>query len=558
MGAHRTVTLAVLVLLAAAVRSTFSTEFVEYYGLLGVSRDVSPADLKKTFRKRSIDLHPDKNRAPDAVAQFQALREAYECLSDPASRQYYDTYEETWAEMKEYEEKHLKSFQRQMFQQGGRVYMKNVEVELEEMFLGEAHVQMLHQSFAAKLLGNFPGVWVLFFGNPHCGPCRQMAPKIKHFAREVASSRDWLRVGTVNMGVNANGNLLDHFGAATNTIPQVILVAPTGGTGLGLQSRLADFEIFDRGRDGGWAFARRLLAACEQLRDSAVPELRAVSGGGVASAVAEGQRIAAADGGPDANPRAKWAVLVVDDSNAAAGLVPVFRRLAQKTRHAGFVFRVLQCTDDPDADAHAASVHACEEAESFPELRLYGSRHAAAGGEPELLLATDPSELLSGGAVDAERYGYDEEQTGFAIFVEAMFRTSSPGEERFPKSVTVTGSPRSTFVNGEFTLIGTSNGRPLYKKKNNNVYLRWLSPSQRGQTKGAWLLSDTPEPLDQGWAFMELDQLVPVGGDGWKLLSEGGNGFRLETGMTAVNSEDWAVRESGREDSSTASTKSEL
>lgn len=528
-----------LLLLAAVVRSASPTEFVEYYNLLGVPRDASAAELKKTFRKRSVELHPDKNRAADAVEQFQLLRSAYECLSDPESRQYYDMYEETWAEMKEYKEKHLKSMQRQMFQQGGRMYMKNVEVNLEEMFWGDPHVQMLHQSFAPKLLSNFPGVWVLFFGNPHCGPCRQTAPKISHFARQVAASRDWLRVGTVNMGVDANEILLDHFGAAAQRIPQVVLVAPAGGIGLGLRSRLADFEIFDRGNDAARDFARRLLGACEQLRASAVRELGATPGGTLASAVADGQRAAAAARSPDADPNAKWIVLVVDGSNTAAVLAPVFRRLAQRSQHAGFVFRVLQCGGEDD------SPRVCREAGSFPELRLYVSRSAAAGGEPELVLATDPSELLSDGAKDAERYGYELEQVGFGIFLEALFRTSSPGEGRYPKSLTLTGCSRSTFLNGPLALIGTSNGRPLYKRPGHNMYLRWLLGSQRGQSEGAWIVSDTPESLDQGWAYMVRDQIVPIG-EGWMLLSEtrGRNRFNPEPGVMVVNGEDWAVKTS--------------
>ena len=235
-----------LLLLSLAVRAVLSSdEFMEYYGLLGVDRDVASSDLKRIFRKRSVELHPDKNRSADAVRQFQGLREAYECISDPASRQYYDLYGENWADMKEYKEKHLKSTRQQMVRQGMQMYVKHVQVDIEEMFWGDPHVTMLHQSFAPRVLGGFDGVWALFFGNPQCGPCRRAAPLVKRFAAEHARGRgDWLRVGTVNMAVGSNGNLLGHFGSAARGIPQVILVAPSGGAGgrtPGLQSRLADF-----------------------------------------------------------------------------------------------------------------------------------------------------------------------------------------------------------------------------------------------------------------------------------------------------------------------------
>ena len=118
--------LLLLLLLSLAVRSALSSDFVEYYGLLGVDRDVATEDLKRVFRKRSVELHPDKNRSSDAVRQFQGLREAYECISDPASRRYYDAYGENWAEMKEYKEKHLKTTQQQMVRQGQRMYVKHV------------------------------------------------------------------------------------------------------------------------------------------------------------------------------------------------------------------------------------------------------------------------------------------------------------------------------------------------------------------------------------------------------------------------------------------------
>jgi len=557
----RNVVLTVLVMLAAAVRPVSSTDFIEYYSLLGVSRDAPTSELKKNFRKRSVELHPDKNRAANAVEQFQMLRTAYECLLDPKSRSYYDTYRETWAEMKEYKEKHLTSTQRQMFQQGGRMFMRDVEVNLEEMFWGDQHVQILHQSFAAKLLGNFPGVWVLFFGNPHCGPCRKTAPQISHFARQVAAQRrDWLRVGTVNMGADANEMLLNHFGAAAQRIPQVILVAPSGGSGLGLGARLADFEIFDRGNDNAQNFSRRLLGAAEQLRASAVPALDVPPGTDLGPAVAAAQRGAGAGAAwsADADPRAKWVVLVVDGSNASAGLAPVFRRLAQRSRHAGFVFRVLRCGGDGDDGAPpAASARACGEAASFPELRLYGPAAAGGGaGQPELLLATRPSQLLSGAAEDAQRYGYDLEQAGFGIFLEGVFRASSPDSEgRYPRSLRVAGCTGSLFINGPFALIGTSNERPLYKRPNQDYYLRWLLPSQRGSNAGAWIISDTPEPLDQGWAYMEQDQLVPIG-EGWMVLSEqrGRKYFNLQYGMSVVNGEDWAVRSANRK----ASHSSEL
>jgi molecular chaperone DnaJ len=64
----------------------------EYYELLGVVRDASEADIKKAYRKLAMELHPDRNKAPDAEEQFKQLTEAYEVLRDPDKRSRYDRY----------------------------------------------------------------------------------------------------------------------------------------------------------------------------------------------------------------------------------------------------------------------------------------------------------------------------------------------------------------------------------------------------------------------------------------------------------------------------------
>ena len=62
-----------------------------YYAILGVSPNADAAEIKAAYRRRAKELHPDRNRAPDAAARFRLLNEAYEALNEPASRALYDT-----------------------------------------------------------------------------------------------------------------------------------------------------------------------------------------------------------------------------------------------------------------------------------------------------------------------------------------------------------------------------------------------------------------------------------------------------------------------------------
>ena len=63
-----------------------------YYDVLGVARSATEEEIRRAFRKRALEWHPDRNQSKEAAERFKEFNEAYQALIDPAKRSVYDRY----------------------------------------------------------------------------------------------------------------------------------------------------------------------------------------------------------------------------------------------------------------------------------------------------------------------------------------------------------------------------------------------------------------------------------------------------------------------------------
>lgn len=77
-------------------------QFKDYYAILGVPRGSDQKEIKRAFRKKAREHHPDLNQDnPEAETKFKEVNEAYEVLSDSDKRSMYDRYGSDWKRYKD-------------------------------------------------------------------------------------------------------------------------------------------------------------------------------------------------------------------------------------------------------------------------------------------------------------------------------------------------------------------------------------------------------------------------------------------------------------------------
>ncbi|GAA3561623.1 J domain-containing protein [Snuella lapsa] len=139
--------------------------FIDYYKILGISKNATEADIKKAYRKLARKYHPDLNPNDKAAEKkFKEINEANEVLSNPENRKKYDAYGEHWQHAEAYEaakqqqQKQRQGQGQQTYYQGSGDFSENDFSEFFENMFGHARdprsgssVKFRGQDFNAEL-----------------------------------------------------------------------------------------------------------------------------------------------------------------------------------------------------------------------------------------------------------------------------------------------------------------------------------------------------------------------------------------------------------------------
>lgn len=163
----------------------------DFYSVLGVNKNAPIEDIKKAYRTLALKWHPDKNKSPDAEANFRHISEAYQTLSDTQKRKRYDASLNK-PRRQEFEEYH--HYQEQFhFIDPMELFMSMFFMELG-MIPGCISVQII------DLTSNFPP-----FPHPHF--IKQQKPQQKPQQKKIKHTYDpWITEikedGTIKKSLN--------------------------------------------------------------------------------------------------------------------------------------------------------------------------------------------------------------------------------------------------------------------------------------------------------------------------------------------------------------------
>src|SRR5210317_287054 len=124
---------------------------MDYYSTLGVNKNASQDEIKKAYKKMSMQHHPDRTGGDDS--KFKEINEAYQTLNDPEKKQMYDQFGTADPRQRQYRSQNFNAggfddifdqmFSNFGFQQGRQsprnsTIQAEVSIELEDVLFGKS------------------------------------------------------------------------------------------------------------------------------------------------------------------------------------------------------------------------------------------------------------------------------------------------------------------------------------------------------------------------------------------------------------------------------------
>mmetsp|Transcript_64853 Transcript_64853/g.154842 ORF Transcript_64853/g.154842 Transcript_64853/m.154842 type:complete len:566 (-) Transcript_64853:40-1737(-) len=181
----------------------------DYYAILGVAPNANDAAIKKAYRAKSLEYHPDKcaDDKEACQAKFIEVSTAYEVLSDADKRKVYDRDGEEGLKEGAQQDQNAEAMFRQYFgrepngkvrivHRGGRMmFMEEGEEGPEENLYDNTDVEELTQETWNAFVNQRDEPWLVLFYKPNNDESREMAGEYKQLATTFA---DIVKIGAVN------------------------------------------------------------------------------------------------------------------------------------------------------------------------------------------------------------------------------------------------------------------------------------------------------------------------------------------------------------------------
>lgn len=154
----------------------------DFYELLGVSKDADNLEIRRSFKKLALSLHPDKHpNDPGAHERFIQITRAYEVLKDEQLRKKYDLHGEDGLK---------NDFKGGQKYQSWQYYHENFGI-----YDNDPEIITLSSSDFAQSVAGTSDKWFINFYSPWCSHCHDLAPTWRALARDLEGV---VRFGAVN------------------------------------------------------------------------------------------------------------------------------------------------------------------------------------------------------------------------------------------------------------------------------------------------------------------------------------------------------------------------